>query len=108
MYVCMYVCTCMFVYVCMHVFLWVGEGGSLNCFSDADVSSLLQRLFPPFVIQSQGGFAKCYEMIDLDDKKIYAGKIVSKATLDRHRAKEKVSLDKKKKKRGGAKNERME
>ncbi len=31
----------------------------------------------------KGGFAKCYVMTDVETKKIYAGKIVSKATLSK-------------------------
>lgn len=38
----------------------------------------------------QGGFAYCYKLTDIRTKKLFAGKIVSKATLTKHRAKEKV------------------
>ena len=38
----------------------------------------------------QGGFAKCYELTNLDTKEVLAGKVVSKQTLAKHRAKEKV------------------
>jgi hypothetical protein len=39
----------------------------------------------------KGGFAKCYELTDVDTNQLFAGKIVAKATLTKHRAKEKVS-----------------
>jgi polo-like kinase 1 len=38
----------------------------------------------------KGGFAKCYEFTNLDSKKIYAAKIVSKASLVKSRAKQKL------------------
>ena len=38
----------------------------------------------------KGGFAKCYELTNIDTGAIVAGKIVSKQTLAKHRAKEKV------------------
>jgi hypothetical protein len=39
---------------------------------------------------SQGGFAKCYELTDIETGKVFAGKIVEKRTLAKYRAKEKV------------------
>ncbi len=38
----------------------------------------------------KGGFAKCYLLTDLETNKLYAGKVVAKASLSKHRAKEKV------------------
>lgn len=38
----------------------------------------------------KGGFAKCYEMKCLNNKKIYAAKIVSKSNLSKTSAKQKV------------------
>lgn len=38
----------------------------------------------------KGGFAKCYEFTNLDSKKIYAAKIISKASLVKSRAKQKL------------------
>ena len=38
----------------------------------------------------QGGFAKCYELQDLDTKEIFAGKIVSKTLLVKQHQKDKV------------------
>lgn len=38
----------------------------------------------------KGGFAKCYEMKCLNNKKIYAAKIVSKSNLSKSSAKQKV------------------
>ena len=40
----------------------------------------------------KGGFAKCYELKDMDTGEILAGKIVAKSTLTKHRAKEKVRV----------------
>ncbi|XP_033112902.1 serine/threonine-protein kinase PLK1-like [Anneissia japonica] len=41
----------------------------------------------------KGGFAKCYELTDVDTKQIYAGKIVSKALLVKPHQKEKMSME---------------
>lgn len=38
----------------------------------------------------RGGFAKCYEVTNLENKKVLAAKIIPKATLNRSRAKQKV------------------
>lgn len=38
----------------------------------------------------QGGFAKCYELTDVETGAVWAGKIVEKRTLAKYRAKEKV------------------
>jgi polo-like kinase 1 len=38
----------------------------------------------------RGGFAKCYEVTNLETKKIYAAKIIAKSSLNRSRAKQKV------------------
>lgn len=38
----------------------------------------------------KGGFAKCYEFTNLDSKKVYAAKIISKASLVKSRAKQKL------------------
>lgn len=40
----------------------------------------------------KGGFAKCFEMRCLNNKKLYAGKIVSKQNLSKSSAKQKVFL----------------
>lgn len=41
----------------------------------------------------QGGFAKCYELTDMDTKQIFAGKIVAKSLLQKPHQKEKVRSD---------------
>ena len=41
----------------------------------------------------KGGFAKCFELRCLNNKKLYAGKIVSKHTLNKSSAKQKVKLN---------------
>ena len=38
----------------------------------------------------QGGFAKCFELTDLESKEIFAGKIVSKSLLVKQHQKDKV------------------
>lgn len=38
----------------------------------------------------KGGFAKCYEFTNMDSKKLYAAKIISKASLVKSRAKQKL------------------
>lgn len=38
----------------------------------------------------RGGFAKCYEVTSLENKKVMAAKIITKASLNRSRAKQKV------------------
>ena len=39
---------------------------------------------------SQGGFARCYELTDMETNKVYAGKIVAKSLLTKSHQKEKV------------------
>jgi polo-like kinase 1 len=39
----------------------------------------------------KGGFAKCYEFTNLENKKISAAKIIMKSTLTKSRAKQKVN-----------------
>ena len=39
-----------------------------------------------------GGFAKCYEGLNIETKKMYAMKVIDKATLQKNRAKQKVTL----------------
>lgn len=41
----------------------------------------------------QGGFAKCYEIIDMDTKEVFAGKIVSKKYLLKHNHKDKMTQE---------------
>lgn len=40
----------------------------------------------------RGGFAKCYEVTNLETKRISAAKIIAKSSLNRSRAKQKVFL----------------
>jgi len=51
----------------------------LRCFSDWF-----------YVVLLQGGFAKCFELTDLESKEIFAGKIVSKSLLVKQHQKDKV------------------
>ena len=41
----------------------------------------------------QGGFAKCFELIDSDTQEIYAGKVVSKSQLVKPSQKEKMTQE---------------
>uniref|UniRef100_H2XY93 Serine/threonine-protein kinase PLK1 n=2 Tax=Ciona intestinalis TaxID=7719 RepID=H2XY93_CIOIN len=41
----------------------------------------------------KGGFAKCYEIVDLETKKIFAGKIVPKALLVKPHQKDKMAQE---------------
>ena len=40
----------------------------------------------------RGGFAKCYEVTNLETKRISAAKIIAKSSLNRSRAKQKVGI----------------
>lgn len=40
----------------------------------------------------KGGFARCYELIDTKDHRVYAGKIVSKLLLLKSHQRDKVGL----------------
>jgi polo-like kinase 1 len=40
----------------------------------------------------KGGFAKCYEVTDIDTNKIFAAKIIDKGTLSKDRARQKVRI----------------
>jgi polo-like kinase 1 len=39
----------------------------------------------------RGGFAKCYEVTNLETKRVSAAKIIAKSSLNRSRAKQKVT-----------------
>ena len=41
----------------------------------------------------KGGFAKCYEITNLDTKKNHAAKIIPKSSLSKTRARQKVDLN---------------
>ncbi|XP_017479535.1 PREDICTED: serine/threonine-protein kinase polo [Rhagoletis zephyria] len=41
----------------------------------------------------KGGFAKCYEIVDVETNNVYAGKIVSKKLMMKHNQKEKMSQE---------------
>ncbi|XP_067647347.1 serine/threonine-protein kinase polo [Eurosta solidaginis] len=41
----------------------------------------------------KGGFAKCYEIVDVETNNVYAGKIVSKKLMLKHNQKEKMSQE---------------
>jgi len=41
----------------------------------------------------QGGFAKCYEIIDVETDDVFAGKIVSKKLMIKHNQKEKTAQE---------------
>jgi polo-like kinase 1 len=38
----------------------------------------------------KGGFAKCYEITNLENKRVHAAKIIPKSTLTKNRARQKV------------------
>lgn len=40
----------------------------------------------------KGGFAKCYEITNLENKKVLAAKIITKSSLTKNRARQKVIL----------------
>ena len=42
-------------------------------------------------VEFQGGFARCYELTDVETKEIFAGKIVSKSLLTKPHQRDKVS-----------------
>lgn len=44
------------------------------------------------LLSLQGGFAKCYELLDLNTNKVYAGKIISKQRLTKPHQRQKVCL----------------
>uniref|UniRef100_T1GRR4 Protein kinase domain-containing protein n=1 Tax=Megaselia scalaris TaxID=36166 RepID=T1GRR4_MEGSC len=43
--------------------------------------------------RNRGGFAKCYEIIDMETNNVFAGKIVSKKLMMKHNQKEKMSQE---------------
>lgn len=52
-----------------------------------------QQLFSIVALLSlQGGFAKCYELLDLNTNKVYAGKIISKQRLTKPHQRQKVCI----------------
>lgn len=46
--------------------------------------------FKCFVPYLQGGFAKCYELTDVETKELFAGKVVPKSLLVKQHQKDKV------------------
>ncbi len=40
----------------------------------------------------KGGFAKCYEITNIDNKRTYAAKIIPKNTLTKNRSRQKVKI----------------
>lgn len=56
---------------------------------DTREASILEKYF---FILTQGGFARCYELISLENNKKYAVKVIEKASITRSKAKEKVLL----------------
>ena len=40
----------------------------------------------------KGGFAKCYELTNMETKKVSAGKVIPKASLIKQKAKQKVNF----------------
>lgn len=43
-------------------------------------------------VLGRGGFAKCYEITNVENKKVLAAKIITKVSLNRSRAKQKVEV----------------
>lgn len=41
----------------------------------------------------KGGFAKCYEITQLDSKRVLAAKIIAKGSLTKNRARQKVTCE---------------
>lgn len=39
----------------------------------------------------KGGFSRCYEVTEMHSKKVYAAKIISKSTLSKNKARQKVA-----------------
>jgi len=51
------------------------------------------HLCPPLLTCFQGGFAHCYELIDMDTNEVYAGKIVPKTLLAKAHQKDKMTME---------------
>ena len=47
-------------------------------------------VFSMVSLSFQGGFARCYEMLDLSSNKVYAGKIISKHRISKPHQRQKV------------------
>ena len=43
--------------------------------------------------QKQGGFARCYEIVDLQSQDVYAAKVVSKKLVMKHNQKDKMTQE---------------
>ena len=70
-------------------------GWNVFCSKACDIDlpcswSISPRFVADCLLLTQGGFAKCYELIDEATNKVYAGKIVSKSVLVKPHQKEKV------------------
>lgn len=70
------------------------------CFFFPSVYSFILNVSPPFswaqihlgFVSSQGGFAKCYEMTDLTNNKVYAAKIIPHSRVAKPHQREKVCM----------------
>lgn len=49
-----------------------------------------KRLYLRGKFLGKGGFAKCYEFVSKETKKVYAGKVIDKQTLQKLRKKQKI------------------
>ena len=54
------------------------------------ISFIALEFFKPDSMKLQGGFARCYELTDMDTKQLFAGKIVAKTLLQKQHQKDKV------------------
>ena len=54
------------------------------------VSGITVKRYIKGKLLGKGGFAKCYELTNIETKKLSAGKVIPKANLTKARAKQKV------------------
>lgn len=58
-----------------------------------DSGEVVSKKYKKGKFLGKGGFAKCYEVTELDTKTIYAAKIITKASLVKPRAKQKLKSE---------------
>lgn len=59
---------------------------------DVVENSTSKKIYTKGKFLGKGGFARCYELIDNEDRRIYAGKVVSKTLLVKKHQRDKVGF----------------
>jgi polo-like kinase 1 len=70
----------------------IGTNIVIEKYADSDGNTISKR-YRKGMFLGKGGFAKCYELTDLETNILYAAKIITKASLIKPRAKQKLKSE---------------